>query len=186
MPPTFFTSQSQFHTWLEKNHDKANELLIGFYKTTSKKPGKTYKEALDVALCFGWIDGVRKGMDKERYTIRFTPRRKGSIWSQVNIKRHCELVKLDLMQPAGLKVFQERDPKKEKLYLHEQEKTFTLDVAQEKKFRANKKAWKFFSLQAPSYRKVAIWWVVKAKQEATRLRRLEQLINISEKGKRLN
>lgn len=182
--PSFFKNQSSFHKWLEKNHGKFSELIVGFYKINSEKPSITYKEALDEALCFGWIDGIRKSIDKESYTIRYTPRNPKSIWSAINIKRVNELKELGLMQPTGLKVFEKRDVRKSNLYSFERENV-KLSVDYEMQFRKNKKAWKFFNSQPPSYRKPAMWWIMSAKQEETRLRRLETLIADSEKGLRI-
>jgi uncharacterized protein YdeI (YjbR/CyaY-like superfamily) len=182
--PSFFKNQSSFHKWLEKNHDKFSELTVGFYKVNSEKLSFTYKEALDEALCFGWIDGIRKSIDEESYTIRFTPRNPKSIWSAVNIKRIKELKELGLMQSAGLKVFEQRDVRKSNLYSFERENVKLTDIY-EKQFRKNKKAWSFFEAQPPSYRKPAMWWVMSAKQEETRLKRLETLIADSEKGLRI-
>ncbi len=138
---------------------------------------------MDQALCFGWIDGVRKGIDDASYTIRFTPRKPQSIWSAVNVKRAQELARQGLMHPAGLKAFEERDQKKSGLYSYEQRESSQLDPAYEKQFKANKKAWDFFQSKPPSYQQPAIWWVMSAKQEETRLRRLATLIQDSEHGR---
>jgi len=184
MKATFFKSADDFRSWLEKNHDKQQELLLGFYKKASGKGGITYAEALDEALAFGWIDGVRKSLDDSSYTIRFTPRKPKSIWSMVNIKRVGELTKLGRMRPPGLAAFEGRDLKKAQLYSYER-KTSKLDGELEKKFKANKKAWEFFQAQPPGYRHVISWYVISAKQEETRLRRLERLIWDSENGRRV-
>jgi uncharacterized protein YdeI (YjbR/CyaY-like superfamily) len=180
----FFESASRLRAWLEENHEQATELPVGFYKVNSGKTGITYAEALDEALCFGWIDGVRKSIDTTSYTIRFTPRKSGSIWSSVNTKRAGELLQLGLMRPAGLKAFQERDQEKSQQYSYEA-RNRELDESYEERFRANTKAWDFFQAQAPSYQKVANWWVMSAKKEETRLKRLATLIQDSENGKRL-
>ncbi len=142
--PSFFKNQSSFHKWLEKNHGKFSELIVGFYKINSEKPSITYKEALDEALCFGWIDSIRKSIDEESYTIRFTPRNSKSIWSAINIKRVNELKELGLMQPTGLKVFEKRDVRKSNLYSFERE-IVKLNGKYDKQFRKNKKAWEFFT-----------------------------------------
>lgn len=184
MKPTFFPSPAAFRSWLEKNHASAAELLIGFYRKDSGKGGISYPEALDEALCFGWIDGVRKRFDRASYTIRFTPRKPDSIWSAVNTRRIGELIKLGRVHPAGQQVFDRRDPKKSELYSYERA-TCKLEGAYEKKFRANKKAWEFYQGQAPSYRRTSAWWVVSAKREETRQRRLDQLIAESAKGRRI-
>ena len=184
MKPTFFKSGDDFRSWLEKNHDMQQELLLGFHKKASEKGGITYKEALDEALAFGWIDGVRKSVDDASYTIRFTPRKAKSIWSMVNIKRVGELTKLGRMRPPGLKAFEGRDLKRAKLYSYER-KTSKLDGELEKRLKANKKAWEFFQAQPPGYQRVISWWVISAKQEETRFRRLERLIKDSENGRRV-
>jgi uncharacterized protein YdeI (YjbR/CyaY-like superfamily) len=184
MKATFFKSADEFRSWLEKNHDQQQELLLGFYKKASGKGGITYPEALDEALAFGWIDGVRKSLDESNYTIRFTPRKAKSIWSMVNIKRVGELTKLGRMRPSGLAAFEGRDLKKAQLYSYER-KTSKLDGGLEKKLKANKKAWEFFQAQPPGYQKVISWWIISAKQEETRFRRLERLIRDSENGRRV-
>ena len=180
----FFESPAAFRAWFEENHERARELWVGFYKTNSGKPSITWPEAVDQALCFGWIDGVRKSIDESSYKIRFTPRKPRSIWSSVNVKRVGQLMEMGLMQPAGLKAFQERDEEKSRLYSYERQDP-RLDDAYEVKFRANTKAWDYFQSQALSYQKAATWWVMSAKSEDTRLKRLATLIEDSEQGKRL-
>jgi uncharacterized protein YdeI (YjbR/CyaY-like superfamily) len=182
--PVFFKSPFEFHKWLKKNHVKKQELWIGFYKKTAAKKGITYPEALDEALCFGWIDGIRKSVDDVRYKIRYTPRKHRSIWSTVNIKRANELKKLGLMQPTGLRTFIERDERRTKLYSFEQG-PLRLGPSYEKKFKQNRTAWNFFQSQPPSYQKPAMWWVISARQEDTRVRRLNTLIKDSEEGRRI-
>jgi uncharacterized protein YdeI (YjbR/CyaY-like superfamily) len=182
MKPKFFTSPSGFRKWLEKNHDKAQELWVGFYKKSTGKPSITWPEAVDQLLCFGWIDGIRKSVDDISYTIRVTPRKPRSTWSAINIKRVKELTKLELMQPAGLKAFQARDPKKSGIYSFEQ-RPQKLDAKYEKKFRANQKAWAFFQAQPPWYQRTASFWVISAKKEETRLKRLATLIEDSAQGR---
>ncbi|MGA2903358.1 MAG: YdeI/OmpD-associated family protein [Candidatus Korobacteraceae bacterium] len=184
MKPTFFPSPAAFRSWLEKNHASAAELLMGFYRKDSGKGGISYPEALDEALCFGWIDGVRKRFDEASYTVRFTPRKPDSIWSAVNTKRVRELIELGRMHAAGQQVFDRRDPKKSELYSYERA-TCKLDSAYEKKFRANKKAWEFYQAQAPWYRRTSAWWVISAKREETRQRRLAQLIADSANARRI-
>ena len=182
MKPTFFSSPAKFRRWLAANHDKASELWVRYYKKDSGKPSLTWPESVDEALCFGWIDGIRKSVDEVSYTIRFTPRKPRSIWSAVNIKRAMELIELGLMQPAGLKVLQRRQEARSVVYSYEQ-RGQKLDDAYEKKLRANKKAWAFFQAQPPWYQRAASWWVISAKQEETRLRRLAKLIEDSEAGR---
>jgi uncharacterized protein YdeI (YjbR/CyaY-like superfamily) len=180
----FFRSSSEFRTWLEKNHGNAPELWLGFYRTRSGKGGITYREALDQALCFGWIDGIRKGLDDISYTTRFTPRRRKSNWSLVNIDRVRYLRKRGLMKPAGLKAFEQRDEAKARKYSYEQ-RFPKLDRASESKFKANSKAWEFFKSQPESYKRTATWWVMSAKRQETRSRRLATLIDDSHKELRL-
>ena len=181
MKPTFFASASEFRKWLEKNHAKKTELLVGFYKVGSGKQNMTWSESVDQALCFGWIDGVRKSIDEHSYYIRFTPRKPSSIWSAVNIKKINELTKQGLMHEAGLSAYAKRKDHKSAIYSFEKEE-MKLPPAFEKLFRANKKAWKFFESLAPSYRKTSVHWVMSAKQEATQAKRLQVLISDSEKG----
>ena len=180
----FFKSSSQFRTWLEENHDKASELWLGFYKKASGKGGITYREALDQALCFGWIDGIRKTLDDVSYTQRFTPRQPKSNWSLVNIDRVRNLRKRGLMTPAGLKAFNQRDEARAKRYSYEQ-RFPKLDRALETKFKANAKAWQFFQSQPEGYKRTATWWVMSAKREETRSKRLATLINDSKRELRL-
>src|SRR5262249_45275716 len=180
---TFFKSQAEFREWLTRNGSLRQELLLGFYKTSSSKKGITYRQALDEALCFGWIDGGAKSRDDERYTIRFTPRRPKSIWSAINIKCVGELSRMGLMQPAGLKEFETRD-RKAAPYSYEN-RDRKLDAASLRKFKANLKAWRYFQTQAPWYQRVAASWVVSAKKEETRQRRLAILIQDSENERRL-
>jgi len=184
LKPTFFESPAAFRNWLEKNHDKAAELLVGFYKKGSGKPSITWQESVDQALCFGWIDGVRRRIDDVSYSIRFSPRRKGSIWSTVNIRRATDLANLGVMCPAGARAFEQRDEEKARIYSYERESA-AFSPALEKKFRANKKAWRFFSEQPPGYRLIATHFVMSAKQEETRERRLATLIKDSAHGRRI-
>ena len=184
MSITFFKSRSAFRSWLEANHDKSTECWVGFYRRSAGKTGISYSEALDEALCFGWIDGVRKNVDTIRYTIRFSPRRARSLWSLVNTRRARQLKKLGRMTPAGLKAFAARDPKRSALCSFENTPR-KLDPACERKFRANREAWNFFQAQPPGYQRTASWWVMSAKKEETRLRRLARLMNDSERGVRM-
>jgi uncharacterized protein YdeI (YjbR/CyaY-like superfamily) len=182
--PTFFPSATAFHRWLEKNHNSAHELLVGFYRVDSGQVGLTYREALDEALCFGWIDGVRKRYDSGSYTIRFSRRIPGSIWSVVNTRRIEQLLKLGRVHEAGMAVFRRRDVKKSKLYSYEAGKC-KLDSTFEKEFRANTTAWEFYQAQAPWYRRTSCYWVMSAKKEETRQRRLAILIDDSAAGRRI-
>lgn len=184
MKPSFFATPGAFRKWLEKNHHSESELLVGFHRKDSGKPSITWPESVDQALCFGWIDGVRKRIDDVSYSIRFTPRKKGSNWSVINIGRVAELTKLRLMQPGGLRAFEERTAEKSRVYAYENAPR-TLPAAAEKTFRANRKAWKYFTGEAPSYQRVAIYWVLSAKKEETRARRLATLIEDSANERRL-
>ncbi|MDB5283099.1 MAG: bacteriocin-protection protein [Bacteroidota bacterium] len=184
LSPTFFANQSLFRKWLQKNHAKESELLVGFYKKDSGKPSITWPESVDQALCFGWIDGVRRSLGDESYCIRFTPRKAKSIWSAINIKKMEELIKQGLMKPAGLAAFEKRQEHKSRIYSYENEAA-VLDPALEKKFKANKKAWEFFKNQAPSYQKTVIHSIMNAKQETTKLKRFENLVKDSEAGTKI-
>lgn len=185
MAATFFPTSEEFRKWLESNHKNEKELLVGFYKVGTKKPSITWSESVDQALCFGWIDGVRKSIDEESYSIRFTPRKPTSIWSAINIKKMEDLTKAGLMTSEGLKAFELRKPERSAIYSHEKELA-TLYPEYEKQFKANKKAWEFFNNQAPSYKKVILHWITNARQEKTRLSRLEKTITESELGKRIS
>jgi uncharacterized protein YdeI (YjbR/CyaY-like superfamily) len=181
--PLFFATPSKLRAWLERNHAKRREALVGFYKRGSGKPSITWPESVDQALCFGWIDGVRKRIDDVSYSIRFTPRKAGSNWSSINVKRVKQLETLVLMRPPGLAAFEKRVPEKSGIYSYEQRKGPKLDAAGERRFRASPKAWSFFQGQAPWYRRTAIFWVVSAKREETRQARLSTLIGDSERGR---
>jgi uncharacterized protein YdeI (YjbR/CyaY-like superfamily) len=180
----FFKSPKDFRKWLEKNHSSKQELWVGYHKKSSDQPSMTWPESVDEALCFGWIDGIRKSVDDFRYTIRFTPRRRGSIWSAVNIKRAQELSDKDLMNSAGIAAFSARKENRSGIYSYEQ-RSANLDRQYEKRLKQNKTARDFFYSQPLSYRKAIVWWIVSARQEVTRLKRLEKLISESERGKRL-
>jgi len=179
--PKFFPTQSAFRKWLEKNHDRKTELLVGFYKVDSGKPSITLGQSVDEALCFGWIDGVRKSIDQYSYSIRFTPRKSTSIWSAINIAKVEKFISQGLMHESGLASFQKRKEHKSKIYPHEIGDV-NFSPAFEKQFKANKKAWKYFQSLAPSYQKPSINWVVSAKQETTRIKRLNELIANSNAG----
>jgi len=181
---TFFKTQEDFRKWLESHHEKETELIVGFYKVDSGKPSMSWSQSVDQALCFGWIDGVRKSIDKESYSIRFTPRRNTSNWSAINIKKIEDLTKTGLMKPAGLKAFSLRKENKSEVYSYENDTTF-LDSNYEIQFRENKNAWDFFLKQAPSYRKAIMRWIMSAMQEKTRQSRLEKTIKESEQQKRV-
>lgn len=178
-------TQNEFRKWLEKNHNKADEIFVGFYKVHTKKKSITYTRALDEALCFGWIDGIRKSIDDERYQIRFTPRRKTSKWSNVNIKKAKALIKSGKMKPAGLKEFENRKKYKSAEYSYE-EKIGKLSPEYEKKFKINKNAWDFFQNQAPYYKRTISFWVMSAKKEETRQRRFKVLLEDCVKQRKID
>jgi uncharacterized protein YdeI (YjbR/CyaY-like superfamily) len=184
MKPKFFATPAAWRDWLEKHHAGQKELLVGFYKKDSGKPSITWPESVDGALSFGWIDGVRRRIDDVSYSIRFTPRRPRSIWSAVNIKRVGELTRQGLMRPAGIQAFEARQEARSGIYSFEQQ-SVQFESAQERRFRGNAAAWKFFQSQPPSYRQLAIWRVISAKREETKAKRLDQLIEDSEHGRRI-
>ena len=177
--PIFFAFPAEFRAWLEEHHAQASELWVGFDKKGTGRPGMTWPAAIDQALCFGWIDGVRKGIDDESYAIRFTPRRARSIWSAVNIKRAQELIESGLMRPAGLAAYEQRTEERSGVYAYEQRDAATLGDDYERQFRANEQAWAFFQAQTAWYRKTATWWVVNAKKDETKPRRLVTLVEDS-------
>jgi len=184
MEAIYFASPDEFRAWLDANYLAERELLVGFYKKGTGKPSMSWPESVDQALCYGWIDGVRRRVDDERYTIRFTPRKAGSTWSAVNIARAGELIELDLMQPAGLAAFDARREDRSRTYSYEQAEAALSDEFGAT-FRANPAAWDFFQSQAPSYRRIATYWVVSAKREETRRKRLATLIEDSAAGRRI-
>ena len=184
--PTFFKTPAGFRSWLKKNHQTATEIIVGYYKKASGKPTMTWQESVDEALCFGWIDGIRRSHGEGAYTNRFTPRRPGSNWSAINIARVEELTRQKRMQPAGLEAFARRTEAKSRVYTYEQK---TADMPRfepklEKLFKANKKAWTFFQTLPPYYRKGETFWVNSAKGEDTKLRRLDKVIAACESGRR--
>jgi uncharacterized protein YdeI (YjbR/CyaY-like superfamily) len=181
--PRFFRSRGEWRSWLEKNHATRTEQWVGLHKVGSDGKGITYKEAVDEALCFGWIDAVRRGGDTT-WAIRFTPRKTGSIWSAVNLRRIEELKAEGRVAPAGLAVYDGRDPAKQKRYSFENRDT-VLAPDYDKRFRAETAAWRWFEAMPRSYRHPAVWWVMSAKQEATRERRLATLIEDSAAGRKI-
>lgn len=184
MKPMFFASAENFRAWLDDHHATTGELIVGFYRKELRR-GISYAEALDAALAYGWIDGVRKRFNEEAYTIRFTPRKRRSIWSAVNIKRATELEAQGLLAAAGLRAFHERDKKRAGLYSYERAAA-KLDAASETKLRANRKAAEFFDAQPQGYKRLATFWVMSSKKEETRARRLVHIIECSAKGKRID
>lgn len=177
-PIKFFRSPADLRRWFDKYHAKAKELWVGYYKKGSGKPSITWPESVDEALCVGWIDGIRKSIDNDSYRIRFTPRRPGSTWSAVNIRRVQALTEQARMKPAGLEAFQARREYRSGIYSYEQ-RPHEFDEPYLSIFKKNKAAWEFFQKQPPSHRRTCVWWVISAKKEETRLKRLESLIKDS-------
>jgi len=182
MNVTFFRSPAELREWFEQHHAAARELHAGYFKKSSGEQSVTWPESVDEALCVGWIDGVRRSLDERSYSIRFTPRKMGSIWSAVNIKRVEVLSREGRMLPAGLKAFEARHENRSAIYSYEQRHS-ELAEPYASLLRQNKPAWEFFQAQPPSYRQKLGWWIVSAKQEATRLKRLEKLIAESARGR---
>ncbi len=182
MRPRFFETRAAFWRWLAKNHDSASELWVGFFKKSSGKPSITQPESVDVALCFGWIDGVRKSLDSERYVVRFTPRREVSSWSEANIRSASRLIRSGEMQPSGLAAFERRREDRSRTCSSAQG-TVALSPEQEARLRANPKAWVYWQAQSPGYRRTVAGWVASAKRQETRERRLQALIEESAAGR---
>jgi uncharacterized protein YdeI (YjbR/CyaY-like superfamily) len=182
--PRHFPTPKAFRAWLQRHHADASELLVGFHKIGTGKPSITWSEAVDQALCFGWIDGVRRRVDDSSYSIRFTPRRPGSSWSAINIRKVAELESGGLMTPAGRKAFERRLERKSRIYSYEQSETPSLDAVLQKRLKANRKAWAFFQAQTPATRRRVLRYVVTAQKEETRLKRLLRVIEAFAEGKR--
>lgn len=183
--PRFFATAAAFRAWLDAHHDREAELLVGFHKKGSGKPSMTWPESVDEALCYGWIDGVRRSLGDESYTIRFTPRRPGSIWSNVNAAKVAALLEGGRMMPAGLAAWERRDPEKSGIYLFERNNPVAFDAEAERRFKRSRRAWTFFQAQPPGYRRLATHYVTSAKRPETRERRLTILIECSARGERL-
>lgn len=183
--PRFFRTPAAFRKWLDANHDSASELMVGFYKKDSGRPSITWPESVDEALCYGWIDGVRRSLGEERYTIRFTPPKATSIWSNVNIAKVEALLKAGRMMPAGLAAWERRDPARSGIYLFERSDIVAFDAELERRFKRNRGAWKYLQAQPPGYRRLATHYVVSAKRPETRERRLAALVDYSARGERL-
>jgi uncharacterized protein YdeI (YjbR/CyaY-like superfamily) len=185
LPPIFFASPGEFRAWLEEHHETASELSVGFYKKGTGRPSMTWSESVDQALCFGWIDGVRRRHDDEAYTIRFTPRKPTSRWSAINVAKVHELERQGLMRPAGRQAFERRTEERTGTYSYERGDEAVLPEEYERRFRSDRAAWEFFEAQAPWYRRTTIHLVVSAKKEETRERRLNQLMEDSAAGRRI-
>jgi uncharacterized protein YdeI (YjbR/CyaY-like superfamily) len=184
MKPTFFENPAAFRTWLSTHGSSEEELWVGFHRKATGRPSMTWPESVDEALCFGWIDGVRKSIDERRYAIRFTPRRPGSIWSARNVGRIEALMAQGRMSKRGLVAWEQRDPAKTAVYSFERDAA-ELDEDRERRFRRNRKAWTFYQSQPPGYRKLSAWWIISAKRESTRERRFATLVECSEAGERV-
>jgi uncharacterized protein YdeI (YjbR/CyaY-like superfamily) len=181
--PVFFATPDEFRAWLEEHHETASELWVGFHKKASGKPSITWPEAVEQALCFGWIDGVRRSLDDDSYTNRFTPRKPTSNWSLINVAKVEELEQRGLMAPAGRRAFERRKPERTGVYSSERAQPAVLPSEFEQRLRANPAATEWFEGRPPGYRKTAIHWVISAKREETRMRRLQQLIDCSAEGR---
>ena len=184
MKPQYFATPAEFRDWLDKHHATKQELWVGYYKKASGKPSMTWPESVDEALCYGWIDGIRKSVGDDSYTIRFTPRRPRSVWSAVNVRRVEEMTREGRMRPAGRAAYEARVESRSGIYSHEQQ-AVELDGSYGEQLRRNREAWAFYQAQPASYRKAVNWWVLSAKKEETRLRRLGQLIEASAGGRRI-
>ena len=180
----FFRTAADLRRWFEARHAKADELWVGYYRKSSGKPGVDWSQSVDEALCFGWIDGIRKSIDAESYANRFTPRRQRSVWSNVNIRRARALIEAGLMHPSGLRAFEARKENRSGIYSYEQRRP-QLEEPYAGRLRAHRAASAFFDAQPPSYRKVIGWWIVSARKEETRLARLKKLIEACERGERV-
>jgi uncharacterized protein YdeI (YjbR/CyaY-like superfamily) len=182
--PVFFKTPAAFRKWLEKNYDTAKEIYVGFYKKDSDKSGITWPEAVDQALCFGWIDGIRKSIDEISYTNRFTRRKPNSNWSAVNIKKIEKLTEKNLMHPAGIAAFQKKKEEKSAIYSYESEAAELPPIFQ-KKLKKDKKAWTYFQTRSNYYKKRTTHWIMNARTEETKIRRLEKLIEASGQAQQL-
>ena len=183
--PLFFSTPRAFRRWLAKNHERATQLWVGFYRKDSGRPSITWPESVDEALCFGWIDGIRKKVDDESYKIRFTPRRSKSTWSAVNIARVAVLTCEGRMQPGGVAAFSRREESNSVKYAFENRESAKLSADDEREFRRDPAAWEFFKCQPAGYRRLGSWWVISAKRPETRHTRLERLIAASRAGRRI-
>jgi len=183
--PIFFADHAPFRAWLEQHYASASELIVGFHKQSAQRAGLTYAEAVDEALCFGWIDGIIRKIDDVSYSHRFTPRKAGSTWSNVNVRHMARLDAAGRLHPAGRAAFVARSAAKAGIYSFESKEPVRLPPAFERTFRAQRAAWVFYAGQPPGYRRLTTFWVVSAKQPATRARRLQQIIAASACGRRL-
>ncbi|MFN0178346.1 MAG: YdeI/OmpD-associated family protein [Gemmatimonadales bacterium] len=183
--PRFFPTAAAFRTWLARHHRSAAELLVGFYRVGTGRPTLTWSESVDQALCFGWIDGIRRRRDETSYTIRFTPRRPGSNWSAINIAKVRELERQGLMREAGRAAFARRTEARSAPYTYEQRKRLSFDPSLKRRFQGKRAAWTFFQAQPPGYRQLMTFWVMSAKREETRRSRFDRLLETSARGERI-
>ena len=183
--PVFFTTPGELRAWFERHHAEAPELLVGYWKKHTGRTGISHTDAIEQALCFGWIDSIARRIDDDCYQVRFTPRRKGSVWSAINVAAVARLTEQGLMHPAGLRAFETRKPDRVAVYSYEQPADAELDEAQAARLRGDEPAWAWFSAQPPAYRRAAVHWVVSAKRAETKERRLQQLIDDSAHGRRV-
>jgi uncharacterized protein YdeI (YjbR/CyaY-like superfamily) len=183
--PLFFPTPSAFRRWLVQNHERATELWVGYHRKDSGRPSITWPESVDEALCFGWIDGIRKKVDHESYKVRFTPRRAKSIWSAINIARVAVLTGENRMQSAGIAAFARREENNSRKYSFENRESAKLSASDEREFRRDRAAWDFFQAQPPGYRRLAAWWIISAKRPETRRTRLQRLITTSHSRRRI-
>jgi len=184
MRPVYFRAPADLRKWFEANHASARELLVGYFKKGSGKPSVTWPESVDEALCAGWIDGIRRSIDEERYVIRFTPRKRGSIWSAINVRRALALSKEKRMRPAGLAAFAARRENKVGVYSYEKRPAGLVEPYRSL-LEKNRRAWVFYEAQPGSYKRAVCWWVLSAKKDETRRKRLERLVATSAGGRRI-
>jgi uncharacterized protein YdeI (YjbR/CyaY-like superfamily) len=181
--PAFFAHPALFRKWLEANHESQSELLVGLHKRDSGCESMSWPESVAEALCFGWIDGVRRRLDEDRYTIRFTPRKSSSIWSTVNTNKMRELIAEGRVHPAGMRAFERRSDDKSSVYAYENRSTAVFDAASEREFKRHKAAWKFFESCPPWYKRTVTWRIISAKRPETRAKRLAELITCCAEGR---
>lgn len=179
---TFFASPAEFRRWLQRHHRSARELWVGFHRKATGRPTLTWPESVAEALCYGWIDGIRKRVDGTRYAIRFTPRKERSIWSAVNVKTMAELIAAKRVKPAGLRAWERRSDEKTAIYAYEREHA-SFDAEAERQFRRNRAAWKYWESRPPGYRRLMTFWVASGKRPETRAKRLAELIARCEEGR---
>ena len=182
----FFATPAEFRAWLERHHESERELWVGYHRKATGRPTLSWQESVAEALCFGWIDGIRKKLDDERYAIRFTPRKPGSNWSAVNVATMERLIPEGRVHPAGLRAWEARTAARTGIYAYEQRALAALAPAEERQFRKHREAWAYWQTCPPGYRKLMTWWVVSAKRPETRAKRLAELMALCAEGKRMS